>query len=61
MAHGLGLNVIAEGVETEEQLHQLEAQGREFAQGCIFSQPVAPEEIAALLEKQPGDKTFSTS
>ncbi|MCU7843829.1 MAG: EAL domain-containing protein [Candidatus Thiodiazotropha sp. (ex Monitilora ramsayi)] len=52
MAHGLGLKVIAEGVETEEQLSHLAAQGCELAQGYLFSQPVSADEITLLLERQ---------
>ncbi len=52
MAHGLGLHVIAEGVETEEQLSHLVAQGCEMAQGYLFSRPVPADEITGMLEKQ---------
>jgi len=50
MAHGLGLKVVAEGVETEAQLAHLAAQACEYAQGYLFSRPVAPDEITKLLE-----------
>ena len=43
IAHGLGLEVIAEGVETVEQLKYLREQGCESAQGYIFSKPLAGE------------------
>ncbi len=52
MAHGLGLKVIAEGVETEEQLTYLASHDCEYAQGYFFSKPVPPEEITTMLEKQ---------
>ena len=50
MAHGLGLGVVAEGVETKEQLQLLATQGCEFAQGYLFSRPVSPEEITGMLQ-----------
>ncbi len=52
MAHGLGLKVVAEGVETEEQLTHLATHGCEFAQGYLFSRPVPAEEITAILESE---------
>ncbi len=50
MAHGLGLRVIAEGVETAEQLEYLREHGCEFAQGYIFSKPVSAQAFSELLE-----------
>jgi diguanylate cyclase (GGDEF)-like protein/PAS domain S-box-containing protein len=49
MAHSLGLKVVAEGVETEEQLSLLAEQGCEIAQGYLFSKPVSAEEITGML------------
>jgi len=40
MAHSLGMNVIAEGVETEEQLQFLSAQGCDVIQGFYISKPL---------------------
>lgn len=40
LAHGLGMDVTAEGVETPEQLAQLKALGCEMGQGYLFSRPV---------------------
>jgi len=50
MAHGLGLKVIAEGVETEAQMQHLSSQGCDYAQGYLFSKPVSIEEMTSLLE-----------
>ena len=49
MGRALGVNVVAEGVETEEQASRLSSLGCELAQGYLFSRPVAPEDVDALL------------
>jgi diguanylate cyclase (GGDEF)-like protein len=43
LAHGLGLTVVAEGVETEEQLAALHLAGCDLAQGYFLSKPVPPD------------------
>ncbi|TXF99927.1 diguanylate cyclase [Massilia arenae] len=52
MAHRLGLSVIAEAVETPEQLGDLCAMGVDAAQGYLFDRPLSPELVAALLARQ---------
>jgi len=49
MACSLRLNVLAEGVETDEQLSFLRAQGCNEIQGYSFSHPLSPDEFAKLL------------
>ena len=49
MAHRLGLKVVAEGIETEGQLHYLRAQGCDEMQGYYFSAAVDAPEFEALL------------
>ena len=49
LAHNLGMEVIAEGVETEEQCRQLKALGCEYGQGYLFSRPVNAEGALQLL------------
>lgn len=52
MAHDLELKVIAEGVETQEQLQFLQRYACNEAQGFYFSSPVSGEELSKLLEKK---------
>ncbi|MBF0272048.1 MAG: EAL domain-containing protein [Magnetococcales bacterium] len=49
MAHSLGLQVIAEGIENEGQLGFLRRQGCEEIQGFLFSRPLPATDFAALL------------
>ena len=49
MAHGLGLRVVAEGVETERQLTLLRAMGCDDGQGYYFSRPAPAEQTTRLL------------
>jgi len=53
LAHNLGINVVAEGVETAKQLMQLKALKCQFAQGYFFSKPLAREEAEALIISEP--------
>jgi EAL domain-containing protein (putative c-di-GMP-specific phosphodiesterase class I) len=49
LTHALGLRVIAEGVETSEQLAQLRDMKCDFAQGYYFSEPLPSEELGDIL------------
>jgi diguanylate cyclase (GGDEF)-like protein len=51
LGHSLGLKVIAEGVETFEQLHILREMKCDEIQGYLFSRPVPEEEMTRLLQK----------
>ncbi|MGJ7916998.1 EAL domain-containing protein [Massilia sp. LXY-6] len=52
MAHGLRLEVIAEGVETEGQLALLAQHGCDEIQGYLFSRPVPPAECERMLREE---------
>ncbi|MBF0466141.1 MAG: EAL domain-containing protein [Nitrospirae bacterium] len=52
MAHNLKLNVIAEGVETVEQLELLKTLDCEIAQGFLFSKPVTPNNLFLFLQNE---------
>ena len=56
LAHNLGMKVIAEGVETDEQFTKLEAMDCEYMQGFLFSRPVDSLEAGALLGKVVDDE-----
>ena len=49
MGHGLGLGVIAEGVEDEKQLAILQGQECDEIQGYLFSRPLSAEQMTAYL------------
>ena len=53
LAQALGLDVVAEGVETAHQLVQLRDLGCQFGQGYFFSRPLAALAASAMLEEPP--------
>lgn len=58
MTHGLGIQVVAEGVETRDQLQQLRQMGCEFVQGYLLAHPLdgeKAENLLNLLYKEQGD------
>ncbi|HXV94079.1 MAG TPA: EAL domain-containing protein, partial [Pseudonocardia sp.] len=52
LAHSLGLDVTAEGVETQEQAEQLRAGGCDTAQGWFYAHPVPWDELVDLLDAE---------
>ena len=51
MAHRVRLNVVAEGVETQDQKNRLQIMGCDYAQGYYYAKPMAAEEFEVLLQK----------
>jgi diguanylate cyclase (GGDEF)-like protein/PAS domain S-box-containing protein len=56
MAHGFGIDVIGEGVETGEQRDFLRKEECEAMQGYFFSPPLPPEALRELLAESPSDE-----
>jgi diguanylate cyclase (GGDEF)-like protein len=52
LAHGLGITVIAEGVETVEQYRALVELGSDSCQGYYFARPMSGDGIDALIERR---------
>lgn len=59
MAHTLGMKIIAEGVELEEQFTFLEEINCEIAQGFLFSKPLPKEQFEKLLLPNKSSKAYS--
>ena len=51
MAHGLGLRVVAEGIETERQLQALRVMGCDDGQGYLFGRPVGAERLTEFCRE----------
>lgn len=52
LGHGLGMRVVAEGVEEQEQLEELKQLGCDFVQGYVVSQPLPADDFTRLLQKK---------
>jgi diguanylate cyclase (GGDEF)-like protein len=57
LAHGLGMTVISEGVETAEQHEQLTALGCDSCQGFYFAAPMPAASLDQLIKRQAGERT----
>jgi diguanylate cyclase (GGDEF)-like protein/PAS domain S-box-containing protein len=55
MARGLDLDLIAEGVETQQQADELSRQGCRLVQGYLFGKPMPAEEFRSLIEARGED------
>lgn len=51
LANNLGMSVVAEGIETENQLAQLKAMGCGYGQGYIFSRPLTAEAATLFVQE----------
>ncbi len=51
MGHRLNLEVVAEGVETQEQFDRLKDQGVDIIQGFLFSKPLPADEFLAFAQR----------
>ena len=61
LAHSLGLEVVAEGIERQEQLSELKRLGCELGQGYLFSKPADAASVEQLLtSRQPSRSATST-
>jgi EAL domain-containing protein (putative c-di-GMP-specific phosphodiesterase class I) len=49
MAHKLGIQVIAESIEAQDQLELLKSMGCDYGQGFLFSKPVTAEAMERLI------------
>jgi len=57
LAHSFGLRVVAEGVQTQQQLEILRSTGADVLQGFLFHQPVPAASIGSIL----GDRSAAVS
>jgi diguanylate cyclase (GGDEF)-like protein/PAS domain S-box-containing protein len=57
LAHDLGMDVVAEGVETDSDAVELSQLGCEFAQGFVFGEPMSADRARAMLQPAPPHRT----
>jgi EAL domain-containing protein (putative c-di-GMP-specific phosphodiesterase class I) len=53
LAHTLGMRIVAEGVESEEQVEQLREMGCDMGQGYYFAEPLPSKAASEFLTRQP--------
>ncbi|MCR5829636.1 MAG: EAL domain-containing protein [Lachnospiraceae bacterium] len=52
MAHDLGLHVVAEGIESEEELSSMRSENIDFIQGYYFSRPVPSDDFISMISQE---------
>ncbi len=53
LAHALGMTVVAEGIETEEELSKAQSLGCDFGQGWFFAKAMPADEVTAYMSTPP--------
>jgi diguanylate cyclase (GGDEF)-like protein/PAS domain S-box-containing protein len=53
LAHDLGMEVIAEGAETEAEVMELAAAGCEYAQGFVYGRPMTAQMVQQMVRRRP--------
>lgn len=51
MIHGMGLKIVSEGIETNEQFGKMKDLGISYVQGCYFSEPLGEDDFIQYIKK----------
>lgn len=54
MSHGMGLKLVAEGIETKEELEEINREGTDYIQGYYYSKPLPVKEFMEFLKEHQG-------